>query len=77
MPSNPVDWFEIYVQDMERAKRFYEAVLQTELERLNSPAIEMWGFPMSMEHTGASGGDASAVADYVRVPGAACMPAAR
>jgi predicted enzyme related to lactoylglutathione lyase len=24
--NNPVGWFEIYVQDMERAKAFYEAV---------------------------------------------------
>ena len=27
--NNPVVWFEIYVQDMERAKTFYEAVLAT------------------------------------------------
>ena len=26
MNYNPVNWFEIYVQDMARAKRFYEAV---------------------------------------------------
>ena len=26
MKTNPVGWFEIYVQDMERAKAFYEAV---------------------------------------------------
>ena len=28
MKSNPVGWFEIYVQDMPRAKAFYDAVLQ-------------------------------------------------
>ncbi|MBM4231128.1 MAG: VOC family protein, partial [Gammaproteobacteria bacterium] len=28
MNSNPVGWFEIYVQDMPRAKAFYEAVFQ-------------------------------------------------
>lgn len=27
MTTNPVGWFEIYVQDMPRAKAFYEAVL--------------------------------------------------
>ena len=26
MNSNPVGWFEIYVQDMNRAKAFYESV---------------------------------------------------
>ena len=28
MQSNPVVWFEIYVRDLQRAKGFYEAVLQ-------------------------------------------------
>ena len=46
MATNPVVWFEIYVQDMERAKKFYEAVFQTELEKLNNPELEMWAFPM-------------------------------
>lgn len=57
MRANPVVWFEIYVQDMDRAKRFYETVLATKLEKLDSPdkSIEMWAFPMSMEKSGASG----------------------
>jgi uncharacterized protein len=55
MARNPVGWFEIYVDDMERAKKFYEAVFQTKLENLNSPEIELWAFPMSMEGSGASG----------------------
>lgn len=55
MKHNPVVWFEIYVQEMERAKQFYESVLQVKLERLNTPDLEMWGFPMEMERTGASG----------------------
>ena len=36
MQSNPVVWFEIYVQDMDRAKRFYETVLGTTLTKLPS-----------------------------------------
>ena len=28
MKPNPVVWFEIYVQDMARARKFYETVLQ-------------------------------------------------
>jgi len=39
MQNNPVIWFEIYVQDMERAKRFYESVFQVKLERLNAPDL--------------------------------------
>ncbi len=61
MNSNPVGWFEIYVQDMPRAKAFYEAVFQGSLEALNNPDpegfpdMEMWAFPMSMEGPGAAG----------------------
>ena len=58
MTSNPVGWFEIYVQDMPRAQRFYEAVLQIKLESLGDPtdeALEMKAFPMDMERSGASG----------------------
>jgi len=52
---NPVGWFEIYVQDMARARRFYEGVFQFELRRLDSPELEMWAFPGAMEQWGASG----------------------
>jgi uncharacterized protein len=55
MKSNPITWCEIYVQDMERAKRFYETVFQMKLEQLESPDLEMWAFPMSMNAVGASG----------------------
>lgn len=55
MKNNPVNWFEIYVQDMARAKSFYEAVFQLKLEKINSPDIEMWGFPMNINGFGASG----------------------
>lgn len=55
MANNPVVWFEIYIQDMERAKKFYQAVLKTTLEKLNSPGMDMWAFPMNREGPGASG----------------------
>ena len=32
--NNPVDWFEIYVQDVRRAKVFYESVLGTQSTKL-------------------------------------------
>ncbi|ASG01752.1 VOC family protein [Vibrio anguillarum] len=58
MQSNPVGWFEIYVDDMARARQFYESVLDVKLEKLDSPAkmeIDMWCFPNDMESYGASG----------------------
>lgn len=48
-------WFEIYVQDLDRAKAFYEFVFQVTLERLNSPDVEVWAFPMEMGKWGAGG----------------------
>jgi predicted enzyme related to lactoylglutathione lyase len=53
--NNPVGWFEIYVQDLTRAKAFYEAVLGVELSRLDSPGMDMLAFPMNQEGYGASG----------------------
>ncbi len=55
MINNPVGWFEIYVQDIARAKAFYESVFQVKLERLDSPAATMWSFPMAMDRMGAPG----------------------
>ncbi|MCB1753968.1 MAG: VOC family protein [Gammaproteobacteria bacterium] len=57
MSTNPVGWFEIYVQDINRAKHFYETVFQTTLEKLDAPdpSLEMWAFPMNMEAAGAAG----------------------
>lgn len=49
MQSNSVVWFEIYVQDMQRARKFYEAVLDVKLEKMPAPtaemSMEMWAFP--------------------------------
>lgn len=64
MEGNPVRWFEIYVQDLTRAKKFYEAVFQCPLERMKvpngskmdeMPEMEMANFPMDIKQTGASG----------------------
>jgi hypothetical protein len=55
MASNPVGWFEIYVQDMARAKKFYEAVFQVKLEKLDMPDIEMTMFAQSFTEYGAAG----------------------
>lgn len=53
--ANPVGWFEIYVDDLPRAVKFYEAVLQVKLRQLPSPEIAMWAFPMDPQAEGASG----------------------
>ena len=55
MPRNPVGWFEIYVQDMARARAFYEEVLQVQLERLGGLELEMWMFSGAMEAGGCTG----------------------
>lgn len=58
MANNPVPWFEIYVDDLARAKQFYESVLSVNLEVLSDPnddGTEMLSFPSDMEKYGASG----------------------
>jgi predicted enzyme related to lactoylglutathione lyase len=56
MEPNPVVWFEIYVQDMARAKAFYETVFQRTLQNMHAPTqdyeqsgMEMWSFPSDSE----------------------------
>ena len=60
MQTNPVCWFEIYVQDLPRAKLFYENILQTTLEKLETPEglnppCQMFAFPMDKGSTGSAG----------------------
>jgi predicted enzyme related to lactoylglutathione lyase len=53
--AHPVNWFEIPVQDLRRAKKFYEALLDTELELNELGALKMACFPMNKGAPGASG----------------------
>lgn len=59
LAQNVVCWFEIYVNDMERAKEFYQAVLSVEFE--DAPPMEgmetmkMAFFPGDEKLAGASG----------------------
>lgn len=53
--QNAIGWFELYVQDLPRAKAFYETVFAVTLEQIPQPEIEMWAFPMHMEAGGAPG----------------------
>jgi predicted enzyme related to lactoylglutathione lyase len=52
---NPVRWFEIYVQDLDRAKAFYEETFQVSFQKLESPDLEMWAFPFDMDAPGGAG----------------------
>lgn len=67
MNNNPVGWFEIYVQDMSRARDFYEHVLGLTLEPLDMPDIEMLAFPMDPGATGSGGA-------LIKVPGVPSGP---
>ncbi|MGK2910712.1 MAG: VOC family protein [Sphingobium sp.] len=57
MSQNPVGWFEIYVDDMKRAKAFYEAVFHFTLDPMPMPGmeLEMFTFPMHQGGSGAAG----------------------
>jgi uncharacterized protein len=55
MKTNPVVWFEIYVQETLRAKAFYEQMLGVQLTSLSSEGMEMWCFPMQDNTPGAMG----------------------
>lgn len=57
---NAVGWFEIYVDDIDRAVRFYESVFQVKLDALENPekimpGLQMQMFPGDMDKYGATG----------------------
>lgn len=56
--KNPVGWFEIYVDDMARARKFYESVFQVKLEKMEGdmPDMEMWLFQGNDKAAGIYGG---------------------
>ena len=54
--SNPVTWFEIPVRDLQRAKKFYEAVFDTKLDVFDMGGIRMAWFPRPENAPGTSGG---------------------
>lgn len=57
-PANAVRWFEIYVQDMPRAKAFYEHVFGRTFQQLaigGPDQPELWAFSGSPDGSGAPG----------------------
>lgn len=67
MQCNPVGWFEIYVQDLPRARAFYEAVFQISLTPLPFEGAELLAFPMPQAEDFLSTPGASGA--LVRLPG--------
>jgi len=59
MTRNAVGWFEIYVDDMARARAFYEAVFQRTLTHLtadgDASGLQMWAFQGNPDDGGAAG----------------------
>jgi len=56
--SNPVIWFEIHVDDLSRAQKFYETVLEIKMKNMSDPDnthIKMVAFPMKTNAPNASG----------------------
>jgi predicted enzyme related to lactoylglutathione lyase len=47
--KNPFTWIEIYVEDMSRAQKFYETVLQIKMVPMETPGdsgdLQMLSFP--------------------------------
>lgn len=54
---NAVGWFDIYVDELDRAVAFYEIVLDRKLEKMGDPTGEtqMMSFPADMSAYGAAG----------------------
>ncbi|MBL8680665.1 MAG: VOC family protein [Myxococcales bacterium] len=54
---NAIGWFDLYVNDLERAVAFYESVFRCKLEPIGDPTGEtvMRGFATNMKAYGASG----------------------
>jgi predicted enzyme related to lactoylglutathione lyase len=53
--NNPVNWFEIPVNDIARATRFYEGVFGLKLDPMEMGPAQMAMFPMNPEGTNAGG----------------------
>lgn len=57
--KNPFTWVEIYVEDMSRAQKFYETVLEIEMISMQTPGdfgdLEMLSFPWSEDGANISG----------------------
>lgn len=57
MHKSAISWFEIPTNDLERATKFYEAILQLQLQPMDMGELKMRMFPIAdMQYDGAVGG---------------------
>jgi len=52
---NPISWFEVPVTDMDRAIKFYNAVLEWDLKPMDFGELQMAWFPSDDKEYGAGG----------------------
>lgn len=52
---NPINWFEIPVSDLKRAKSFYESIFNIEISLNEMGNLKMGWFPFQEDGTGATG----------------------
>jgi len=62
--TNAINWFEIPVTDMQRAKHFYQVVFGIHMEDMDMPGMQMAMFPYEMNSGKLSG--ALVKSDYHR-----------
>ncbi len=72
--ENPGVWFEIYVDNMDRAKKFYETVFKTSLTDMPMPdsvggGTKMLAFPSTMENIGNGAAGALVKMDNMKAGG--------
>ncbi len=53
--NNAISWFEIPTNDLERATKFYEAILGIQMIPMDMPNLQMRLFPVDDMQTGISG----------------------
>ena len=53
--TNSINWFEIPVTDLARAKHFYQVSFGIHMEDMHMPGMEMSGFPAEMGNGKVSG----------------------
>lgn len=71
MNFNPVVWFEIYVEDMDRARKFYEHLLGITLHLMTDPtdeSMQMYGFPSASSSDGSAPGASGALVQMEGIP---------
>lgn len=54
--TNAINWFEIPVTDMQRAKHFYQVIFSIHMEEMNMGEMQMSAFPYEDGSGRASGG---------------------